>query len=310
MALAAELEQTTEEQPIPTETQPEASPPADSAPKEDAKPPELELDKDSLETLREAQAELARERELRQKAEQNVARMKGIAGKQAREITRTKEGRFVSSTEEDEDAEPARQSRTQSRRAEAEHPFGEPDEDGYVLYHGMKVSEEWAKRDAARDGVANELAELRAEREAERQAAQDAREKQATEAAETAVCDTAIRTGLTNLGIADDKEISDFAGFVLDQAFRATAAEQGLAIDGMNGKQITAVLKEILPEVDRLLGYRPKAQQRGNEQYRSKFPTKPGGAPGVTTGKKWSEMTEAEKIAYSADVSRRHLTEG
>jgi len=209
----------------------------------------------------------------RDAVQKEVARLKGVAGKQAAEITRLKT------------VQPA--------------PTEDPDVDPQV---DPQVSKVYDDRLATLEAKIQADEQRRTEEETQRQ---DSLEQDAILKVREKTVEVGVKAGMARLKITDPK-VAAVAAFTLDGMLRAVAADDGTPLEEMDGAALTVKLTEILPEIEAMLGYRVGEQAATNDVHRTTLPSTKGGAPGVTTGKLPSQMSEVERLKYYEEISAKH----
>jgi hypothetical protein len=227
------------------------------------------------------------------------ARLKGVAGRQAKEIAAGKAA-------EPGDGEAPPEPRV-TRRRPAEFTI---DDEGMTTYRGVRM--EVAEAEMRRDDD-QERRSLKAWQDAEDQRREDAEaaqlaraEADATHKVRQEVAEVGVKTAMAVLKI-EDEPTADVAGFMVDAMLRATAAERNTPLEALDGDALSAILKDdVLPAVEMILGFRHRAQAEDNQQHRAAHPGQTGGTPGVPGPKLPSEMTEAERMRAFEQVSQKY----
>lgn len=284
---AAETQETQTQE---TETQTTETQEADAA--KTTEPEKVEIGAEELRKMQQAQADY-------KGLEEKFTRLKGVAGRQSKEIAA---GKAAQPEEGEEKPEPRK-----TRRRPAEF---KPDEEGRVTYRGveMELAEAEMRRDddEERRNITARLDadDKRRKDDESAQLAQD--EENATLKVRKQVVDVGVQSAMATLKI-EDEETAAVAEFMVDSMLRATAAERKTPFETMDADGLTAMLtEEVVPAMERILSFRHREQTKENEDYRTSHPGKTGGAPGVPVDKLPSQMTEEERLKFYEAKSAEH----
>jgi hypothetical protein len=267
------------------------APKADAAPAAEEAPKAIEIDPDDIRALDRQKAAYDQIAEENKRLKESEARLKGVAGKQAREITRLKQPARVEAEDYGEEAPEAE-----------EEEFAE---DAATLRRRPTTAKGQERYDEALARVNARLDEMESQQRTAAEAARETREREAFFTLEQGTADTGVKAGMAYLNITDP-EVADVSSFVLDAMLKSVARERGVSLASLGQSGLTEALQEILPSVESILGYRHRAQAADNEQYRALHPTKTTGAPGVTAGRLPAQMSQAERDRLYGSIAAKH----